>query len=284
MTRTGIIGGTGLESGLNYPHLEVLGERSGPFGRTLSPFSCYHGDGHDIVFVARHGSRHEVSPTQVNYRAIIYAMKELEVEQIIALSACGSLCKEIRPGEFVIPRQFYDSTKLRATSFFSEGDLSPDRGPVVHVPMAYPIHEHLATEFEDVLVDTNPMVKFHTGRSCVTIEGPRFNTHLESLIFKSWGLDIVNMTACPEVFLAREANIPYVMVNHVTDYDCWRMDSPEDDVSVAQIQAAASQNVSALISTIAAFVSSGYVADPYVRQPMVLGGQQLHGWAEVVLR
>ena len=146
------------------------------------------------------------------YRANIYALKSLGVKWVVSVSACGSLQEQYAPGHIVVPDQVYDQTKNRTYTFF-------DAAPVVHVGVADPFCDKLADRVFGAIEKTG--VTVHRGGTSITIEGPRFSTKGESRIYRSWGLDIINMTTSPEAFLAREAEMCYAVMNHVTDYDVW---------------------------------------------------------------
>jgi 5'-methylthioadenosine phosphorylase len=167
-----------------------------------------------VAFLARHGIGHHITPTEVPYRANIYALKSLGVERIVSISACGSLKDELAPGHVVIPDQIYDNTHGRARSFFGEG-------LVAHVSVADPFCPDLSDQVGTAVDAAGGVV--HRGGSFITIEGPRFSTRAESNTYRQWGMSIIGMTASPEAFLAREAEICYATMAHVTDYDVWHV-------------------------------------------------------------
>jgi 5'-methylthioadenosine phosphorylase len=208
-----IIGGSGLYEmpGLADTHEHDLGT---PFGKTSAPIVVGTLEGERVAFLARHGIGHHITPSEVPYRANIYALKSLGVERIISISACGSLQEEFAPGHIVIPDQIYDNTHGRARSFFGEG-------LVAHVSVAEPFCKDLSDQLESVVQLAGGVT--HRGGSFITIEGPRFSTRAESNTYRSWGMSIIGMTASPEVFLAREAEICYATMAHVTDYDVWHV-------------------------------------------------------------
>ena len=179
-----------------------------------------------VAFVARHGRGHRITPTEVNYRANIYALKTLGVEQVISISACGSLREHLHPGQVVIPDQLFDFTKKREYTFFGGG-------LVAHVGTADPYCARLAGLVGDAVEEAGGTV--HRGGCFITIEGPRFSTKGESHTFRAWGMDIIGMTACPEAFLAREAEMCYATMAHVTDYDVWH--ETEEPVTVEALLA-----------------------------------------------
>jgi len=186
-----------------------------------------------MVFLPRHGRGHHLLPSEVNYRANIYGMKKLAVEQIISVSAVGSMKEKIVPGDIVIPDQFFDRTQgKRAATFFGNGIAG-------HVQFADPICSALAEILAESAVAVGATV--HQGGTYLCIEGPNFSTRAESNIFRSWGVDIIGMTNLPEARLAREAEICYGTVALATDYDCWH--DEHDDVSVESVIAIIKQNV-----------------------------------------
>lgn len=206
-----IIGGSGLYqmSGLENTEEIVVDT---PFGRPSAPITVGALEGIRVAFLARHGIGHHIPPTEVPYRANIYALKSLGVERIVSISACGSLREDYAPGHIVIPDNIFDYTKDRARSFFGEG-------LVAHVSVADPFCNDLSNQLEKAVRDTGAAI--HRGGSFITIEGPRFSTKAESHTYRTWGMSIIGMTASPEAFLAREAEICYATMAHVTDYDVW---------------------------------------------------------------
>jgi 5'-methylthioadenosine phosphorylase len=213
VSRIAVIGGSGLYS---MPGLEDIHERvvETPFGDPSAPIVIGNLDGHEVAFLARHGVGHHLSPTEINYRANIYALKSLGVERIVGISACGSLREDFAPGDIVVPDQLFDFTKDRKRSFFSGG-------LVAHVSIADPFCTDLSDAVYQAVKSTSNTV--HLGGSFITIEGPRFSTRVESNTFRAWGMSIIGMTTSPEAFLAREAEICYATISHVTDYDVWHV-------------------------------------------------------------
>jgi len=226
----GIIGGSGLYAISGLQNVEEK-DLSTPFGKPSAPIVVGTMEGQRVAFLARHGLGHHISPTEVNYRANIYALKSLGVERIVSISACGSLREDYTPGEIVIPDQVFDFTRERKRSFF-EG------GIVVHISVADPFCTDLSQKLYDATLATGATV--HTGGSFITIEGPRFSTKAESNTFRAWGMSIIGMTASPEAFLAREAEICYAVMAHVTDYDVWHIS--EDTVTVDRVIETLNQN------------------------------------------
>ena len=223
MTQIGIIGGSGLYS---MPGFELDQEEriETPWGWPSDAYMIGKLAGKEVVFLARHGRGHRISPSELNFRANIYGLKSLGVERIISLSAVGSLKEEHRPLDFVIPDQFFDRTKARPSTFFGEG-------LVVHIGFSDPICPQLA----DVVYGACQAegVKATLGGTYLCMEGPQFSTKAESNVYRRWGMDVIGMTNLQEAKLAREAEICYATVAMVTDYDCWH---PEHDaVTVNQI-------------------------------------------------
>jgi 5'-methylthioadenosine phosphorylase len=209
----GIIGGSGL---YEMPGLTDLHEHDlqTPFGKTSAPIVVGSLEGEQVAFLARHGIGHHLTPSEVPYRANIYALKSLGVERIVSISACGSLREDYAPGHIVIPDQIYDNTHGRARSFFGEG-------LVAHVSVADPFCHDLSDQVESAVRQAGGIA--HRGGAFITIEGPRFSTKAESNTYRAWGMSIIGMTASPEAFLAREAEICYATMAHVTDYDVWHV-------------------------------------------------------------
>ncbi len=215
-----VIGGSGL---YNYPALETIETiyPDTPFGKPSAPIALGMLSGRPVAFLARHGIGHTLSPTEVPYRANIYALKTLGVTRIISVSACGSLREDFAPGEIVIPDQLFDNTRSRARSFFGDG-------MVVHISPGEPFCPDLSTQLFQTVSMMNAQA--HMGGAMITIEGPRFSTKIESNTYRSWGIALIGMTTAPEAFLAREAEMCYAVMAHVTDYDVWHMH--EEDVTV----------------------------------------------------
>ena len=221
--RLAIIGGSGLYS---MPGLEGASEPiiETPFGKPSAPIVTGTLEGQRMAFLARHGLGHHITPTEVPYRANIYALKSLGAERILSISACGSLREEFAPGHVVIPDNIYDNTHHRARSFFGDG-------LVAHISVADPFCEDLSSQLESAAKEAGGVV--HHGGSFITIEGPRFSTKAESNTYRAWGMSVIGMTASPEAFLAREAEICYATMAHVTDYDVWHVS--EEPVTVERV-------------------------------------------------
>jgi 5'-methylthioadenosine phosphorylase len=195
-----------------------------PFGDPSDVIVIGTLSGKRIAFLPRHGRGHRLTPSEVPYRANIWALKSLGVERIISISACGSMKEKYVPRHIVIPDQIYDNTKKREYSFFGDG-------LVAHLSIAEPFCPHLRRELADAATRTDATV--HKGGTLIVIEGPRFSTRAESRVYRSWGVDIIGMTAVPEAQLAREAEICYATMSHVTDYDVWH--ETEEAVNVQML-------------------------------------------------
>ena len=208
----GVIGGSGLyemEEGLTrVKEVRV----STPFGSPSDAVIIGDLEGVRVAFLARHGRGHRISPSEINYRANIYALKKIGVERIISVSAVGSLNESHQPGQVVIPHQFIDQTKRRTSTFF-------DKGVVAHVALADPVCPDVAEKLAEAVRKSSGTV--HEGGSYLCIEGPQFSTRAESVLYRQWGADIIGMTNLPEAKLAREAELCYATMALVTDYDCW---------------------------------------------------------------
>lgn len=208
-----VIGGSGLYTMQGLEDIQEY-DLDTPFGKPSATIVIGLLEGRQVAFLARHGLGHHIQPSQVNYRANIYALKSLGVERIVSISACGSLREDYVPGEIVIPDQIFDFTHARKRSFFGDGF-------VAHVSVADPFCGSLSEQVFEATKQTGGVV--HNGGAFITIEGPRFSTRAESNVYRSWGMSLIGMTTSPEVFLAREAEICYAVMAHVTDYDVWHI-------------------------------------------------------------
>ena len=228
--KIGIIGGSGLYAMPGFTaHEEIKVET--PFGDPSDHYIVGSLGGKEVAFLARHGRGHRLSPSELNFRANIFGMKKLGVERILSLSAVGSLKEEHRPLDFVIPDQFVDRTHGRAATFFGDG-------LVAHVSFADPVCPELAVAAESAGVAVGVNVK--PGGTYLCMEGPAFSTRAESNLYRSWGMDVIGMTNLTEAKLAREAEICYVTIAMVTDYDCWHAE--HDAVTVTDIIAVLNKN------------------------------------------
>jgi len=240
----GIIGGSGLYS---MPGFEAQEEANitTPFGAPSDNYVLGTLAGRKVAFLARHGRGHRISPSELNFRANIFGMKSLGVERIISLSAVGSLKEEHKPLDFVIPDQFFDRTRGRVSTFFGEG-------LVAHISFADPICPQLAEVVAEACRKAGVTAK--KGGTYLCMEGPAFSTKAESNVYRSWGMDVIGMTNLQEAKLAREAEICYVTVAMVTDYDCWH---PEHDaVTVDDIIGHLVKNAENACSVVAAAVAA----------------------------
>ena len=221
----GIIGGSGLYSMAGFQAQEETAVQT-PFGSPSDNYILGTLAGRKVAFLARHGRGHRLSPSELNFRANIYGMKWLGVERIISLSAVGSLKEEHRPLEFVIPDQFFDRTRGRVSTFFGDG-------LVAHISFADPVCPEVSAVVAAACQAAGVVAK--RGGTYLCMEGPAFSTKAESNVYRSWGMDVIGMTNLQEAKLAREAEVCYVTVAMVTDYDCWHED--HDAVTVVDILA-----------------------------------------------
>jgi 5'-methylthioadenosine phosphorylase len=215
-----------------------------PFGKPSAPIVVGMLEGQRVAFLARHGLGHHIMPTEVPYRANIYALKALGAERIVSINACGSLRQDYAPGHIVIPDQIFDNTRDRSRTFFGEG-------LVAHVGVADPFCPVLSAELEAAIQNTGATV--HHGGSLIIIEGPRFSTRAESHAYRAWGMSLVGMTAAPEAFLAREAEMCYSVMAHVTDYDVWHIN--EAPVTVDMVIKTLHQNTATALQAIRILVN-----------------------------
>jgi 5'-methylthioadenosine phosphorylase len=226
----GIIGGSGLYQMTGLAEVQEISVET-PFGRPSDNFIIGALEGKRVAFLARHGRGHTILPSELNFRANIYAMKKLGVEKIISASAVGSLKEEHKPLDILIPDQFFDRTRGRTSTFFGEGI-------VVHVSFAHPVCPDLSDKLMQAGKTLGVAVK--RGGTYLCMEGPAFSTVAESTVYRSWNMDVIGMTNLQEAKLAREAEICYVTMALVTDYDCWH--PSHDAVTVDQVIAALNQN------------------------------------------
>lgn len=218
-----IIGGSGLYEMKGLIIHDTISV-STPFGNPSSPIVIGTIEDQTFAFLSRHGIGHFISPTEVNYRANIYALKSIGVRRIISISACGSLREDYEPGQIVIPDNIFDFTKDRIRTFFKDGI-------VAHIGTADPYCADLSRWTADAVQAAGGTI--HQTGTLITIEGPRFSTRAESNLFRQWGMSIIGMTASPEAFLAREAEMCYTTMAHITDYDVWHL--TEDAVSLEMV-------------------------------------------------
>lgn len=208
----GIIGGSGFEKFEDFETVELL-NRETPFGLASTGFKKIRVNGVEFLFISRHGEHHEFLPTEINYRANIFALKNNGAKGIISFSAIGSLEKTCKPGDLVVPYQYIDRTKgVRHHSFLGDGLIG-------HISLAKPICEVMAEKLKPLAASQN--FETHFAKTYVCIEGPYFSTKAESLSYRQMGADVIGMSNFPEYALAREAGLPYLPCCFVTDYDCW---------------------------------------------------------------
>src|SRR5258706_4857192 len=242
--KIGIIGGSGLYQMPELTDVDEI-ELETPFGSPSDKFIIGTLEGERVAFLPRHGRGHRFTPTEVPFRANIYGMKLLGVERILSASAVGSLQEKYAPLDMVIPDQFFDRTRARApeSTFFGEGI-------VAHIAFAHPLCGQLRDTLEQACQAVD--VKVHRGGTYICMEGPAFSTVAESNLYRSWGMDVIGMTNLQEAKLAREAEICYVTIAMVTDFDCWHPD--HDAVTVNDIIANLARNAENAASVVAAAV------------------------------
>ena len=239
----GIIGGSGV---YDLPGLENLSEKAitTPWGEPSDALRFGQIGGHDAVFLPRHGRGHRLSPSGINYRANIAALKQVGVTDLVSVSACGSYKAELYPGFFVLVDQFVDRTHGRESSFFGNGC-------VAHVSMAHPVAPLLQKRIAAAAKAEDIACKL--GGTYLCMEGPQFSSYAESQTYKSLGYDVVGMTAMPEAKLAREAEISYATIAMVTDFDCWHPD--HDDVDVASVIKVVHENAGRAAAVLARLIN-----------------------------
>ncbi|HSH01318.1 MAG TPA: S-methyl-5'-thioadenosine phosphorylase [Anaerolineae bacterium] len=226
----GVIGGSGLYNMSGLSDIEMRAMET-PFGKPSDEILIGTLGGRRVAFLPRHGRGHLLTPTEVPYQANVYAMKVLGVKYLVGVSACGSLREDYAPGHIVVPDQLFDHTKKREMSFFGEG-------VVAHVGVAEPFSPALSKAVAEAVGKAGGTV--HEGGTFITIEGPRFSTKGESNVYRQWGMSIIGMTTSPEAYLAREAEIAFACMAHVTDYDVWH--ESEEPVTVEQVIAVLQKN------------------------------------------
>ncbi|MBI2499558.1 S-methyl-5'-thioadenosine phosphorylase [Candidatus Woesearchaeota archaeon] len=211
MIKVGIIGGSGLDNQNILKQQEDI-QLNTPYGKPSSDLLTGKINNTEVVILSRHGKDHSIMPTNVPFRANVYALKKLNCSHIIATTAVGSLKKEIKPGDFVFLDQFIDRTTKRHSTFF-------DKDKVIHFPCSEPFCQHIRSLLSETASELN--FSHHKKGTVITIEGPRFSTKAESHLFRQWGADVINMSTVPEVNLAGEARICYASIAMSTDFDCW---------------------------------------------------------------
>ena len=240
----GIIGGSGLYSMPGFSDVNEVKLQT-PFGDPSESYVIGVLEGRRVAFLARHGRGHRILPTELNFRANIHGFKQLGVERIISVSAVGSLKEEHKPLDFVVPDQFFDRTRHRVDTFFGDG-------VVAHISMADPVCGEMATVVAAACKQSGVTGK--RGGTYLCMEGPQFSTMAESNVYRSWGMDVIGMTNLQEAKLAREAELCYVTIAMVTDYDCWH--PHHDSVTVDQIVAVLVKNAENAARVVKATVSA----------------------------
>ncbi len=240
--RIGLIGGSGL---YDLPGLVTTSEvrLETPFGHPSDTFAIGELGGTPVAFLARHGRKHRILPSEINFRANVWGFKELGCDALISASACGSMKAEYRPTDLVLPDQFVDRTHRRVATFFGDGC-------VAHVSLAHPVCPHLVGALDRAAREAGAMV--HRGGVYLGMEGPQFSTKAESLLYRSWGIDVIGMTNVQEAKLCREAEICYATMALVTDYDCWHEE--EQAVNVETILEVLRKNAGTANAVLAAAV------------------------------
>jgi len=229
--KIGVIGGSGLYEMKDLKNIKEV-EVKTPFGKPSDKYILGKLEGKEMVFLPRHGKGHRILPHEINFRANIYGMKKLGVEWIIGVSAVGSMKEKIKPGDIVIPDQFFDRTKSRPSTFFGNGIAG-------HIQFADPVCNSLSNILYMSAKEVGATV--HKGGIYICMEGPQFSTRGESLIYRKWGVDVIGMTNIPEAKLAREAEICYGTIALATDYDCWHEE--EEDVTIDAVLEIIKKNV-----------------------------------------
>lgn len=226
MPKIGIIGGSGLYNIEGLEDVKCMKVKT-PFGNPSDDYITGNLEKKDVVFLPRHGKGHRILPSELNYRANIYGMKKLGVERIISIATVGSFRKELKPLDILVVSQFVDRTnQARKTTFFGEGVAA-------HIPFSEPV----CPELSRILYQTGKDIgaTMHSGGTYLNMEGPAFSTLAESLLYKSWGMDVIGMTNMPEARLAREAEICYSTLAMITDYDCWHQSEGTESVTIELI-------------------------------------------------
>lgn len=229
--KIGVIGGSGLYAMAGLEDIREI-QIETPFGLPSDAYIVGTLQGRELVFLPRHGRGHRIPPSSLNFRANIYGLKALGVEWVVSVSAVGSMREEIRPGDLVLPDQFIDRTRSRASTFF-------DQDVVAHVAFADPVCNVVARALYTAATQVKATV--HFGGTYLCIEGPQFSTRAESRLYRQWGVDVIGMTNVPEARLAREAELCYATLALATDYDCWHESA--SDVDIGSILAILQRNV-----------------------------------------
>jgi 5'-methylthioadenosine phosphorylase len=239
-----VIGGSGLYAMDGLQAIETIAIDT-PFGAPSAEIVVGTLHGRRIAFLPRHGKGHILTPSEIPYRANIYALKTLGVRYLVSVSACGSLREDFAPGHIIVPDQLFDFTRDRRRSFFGDG-------LVAHISVAEPFSPEFSKALANAVDSSGATV--HRAGTFITIEGPRFSTRAESNTFRAWGMSIIGMTTSPEAFLAAEAEIAYAVMAHVTDYDVWH--ETEDAVTVEMVIRTLTRNTRHAQEAIASLVAS----------------------------
>ncbi|GGE11042.1 S-methyl-5'-thioadenosine phosphorylase [Polymorphobacter glacialis] len=250
--KIGIIGGSGLYAldALEDPRWLAV---ESPWGAASDAVLTGSITGVELVFLPRHGRGHPIPPHMINARANIDVLKRLGCTDVLAVSAVGSLRQDHAPGDFVVVDQFIDRTRGRASTFF-------ETGMAAHVPMADPVCPRLAGMAAAAARAAGAVV--HDGGTYLAMEGPQFSTRAESRLYRSWGCDVIGMTACPEAKLAREAELPYALLAMVTDYDCWHEGDDVDVAAIVRVMAANAEIARAAIAGLVRALPAERMASP----------------------
>ncbi len=245
MSTLGIIGGSGLYA---MEELKILERKTvdTPLGQPSDAVLCGELAGKNVLFLPRHGVGHRIAPHQINYKANILALKQLGATHLLSVSAVGSMREQIEPGDMVVVDQFIDRTRSRPSTFFE------DIGAVGHIEFAEPVDEALRQSLLEATQRAG--ARHHDRGTYVCIEGPQFSTRAESLLYRSWGVDVIGMTNLPEARLAREAQLPYATLALATDYDCWHQS--EESVTVEAVIAVIKKNVATAQKIVRELVSA----------------------------
>ncbi len=238
----GVIGGSGFYQRKGLDKVELM-ELETPFGRPSDPFYQGRIGEIEVVFLSRHGRGHRILPSEINFRANVFGMKQLGVTHLVSVSTAGSLKEEIHPGELVVPDQFIDRTFKRPETFFGDG-------LVVHVSLADPVCANLASDLTNAAKTGGAAI--HNGGTYLCMEGPQFSTRAESNLYRSWGASVISMSAMQEARLAREAEMCYAALVLVTDYDCWHETAAAVDIGeILRVMNANVDKAQSAVSTLA---------------------------------
>ncbi len=276
-----VIGGSGLYNMPGLTNVESV-QMDTPFGKPSDTITTGKLNGERVAFLPRHGRNHTLTPSEVPYRANIFALKEMGVRYLLSVSACGSLREQFAPGHVVIPDQLFDFTRKRETSFFAGGI-------VAHVGVPHPFSPEFSAALARAVRQASGVV--HEGGTFITVEGPRFSTKGESNIFRQWGLDIIGMTTSPEAYLAAEAEMAFACMAHVTDYDVWHEEEEPVTVEavVRTLQAntrLAQEAISILVKNKASwageFAAHQALRDAFITRPEAMAAETVRKLAPLV--